>query len=147
MKTLKTLFRQLLYGEKEKEHEAPLEINNPINSPIKSYNDERETDEIPGNPNLDSPIPPETSSTVEELQSFRQSGDPGGESERKSGGEPGIEFDSQLREAFEKGVIEGRNQRIEELFFQNHDDGIPAFRGAVFPQSPGSDIFSLAREA
>lgn len=52
-----------------------------------------------------------------------------------------------IEEAFQRGVIEGRNQQIETIFMEDDNDCIPRFRGSSQPFSPASDIFSLAREA
>ena len=169
MKTLKQLFKTLLYGEKtfpaekepemknepekenEREHDAPKVLNNPINSPNKISQDERKTDENPGNHELAAPLPTETDPTPEELQPTLRGMEAEGCNPEKEvatgitgerGGEPAIETSE-----YQRGFIDGRNQKIEEMFFPKYDDGVPHFRGTPTPQSPSIDIFSLAREA
>ncbi|MCH5234906.1 MAG: hypothetical protein J1E16_06400 [Muribaculaceae bacterium] len=50
-------------------------------------------------------------------------------------------------EAYQRGVIDGRNSRIEEMYFPKIEDGIPHFRGNPSKANPMGDIFSMAREA
>lgn len=51
------------------------------------------------------------------------------------------------REAYRRGVIDGRNQRIEEIYFRKVEDGVPHFNGDMSKSRSKSNIFSMAREA
>lgn len=52
-----------------------------------------------------------------------------------------------VEEAYRRGLIDGRNEQIEELYFPKLNDGIPHFRGSPSKCRPVGDIFSMAREA
>ena len=52
-----------------------------------------------------------------------------------------------FEEAYEQGLIDGRNSVIEETYFPKGDDGVPHFRGNPSLADPMGDIFSMAREA
>ena len=84
---------------------------------------ERKTDEIPGDPRVDSPDDRENSESLQERGEVT------------------------LEEAYRRGVIDGRNQQIEERYFPKVEDGIPHFHGRPSESLPSSSIFSMAREA
>lgn len=115
----------------------------------KSKENETESDEISRNPVMDNPNARKDSRIGEECQ--KQSGE-SGSGEQQSGGElneqeekPKSQEDA-VKEAYEKGLRDGRNSQIEELYFPKIDDGVPHFRGTV-SKEPFSDIFSMARDA
>lgn len=155
MKTIKTFVRDLLriksnsynnaIKEKRNEDETENQFNNQQND-----SDERETDEIPRDPELDNPAAQETHRPAEKRQPM--SGEPGegtGESgEREPGNVITREmFDKAVKEAFLKGEITGRNAAIAEKYFPDTDDGIPSFHGALPKALSESNFFSIAREA
>lgn len=130
---------------------------------------ETETNENSGDNRVDPSCAPKVTTSVQEEPG--DSGEPRQESGGNSGGESGIvprneeprgrelkvdvqtssplkdeEIEKRIREAFEKGIVEGRNQQIEEKFFPKYD-GIPEFRGASSFRTNFDDIFSIAREA
>lgn len=57
------------------------------------------------------------------------------------------EFLKAIEEAYQKGLKDGRNARIEERYFPKENDGVPHFRGGAVKIPSGGDIFSIAREA
>lgn len=57
------------------------------------------------------------------------------------------DWEEALREAYQRGVKDGRNAVIEEKYFPRTDDGIPRFRGSSSRPVLQGDIFSMAREA
>ena len=174
MKTIKALLKDFLY--KEECPTPPEEVRTETVDGDKTENDntnpknqnenETETDEIPRHPQLDYPgarqsagnnqgeSGEETRPTGERPDGERAIGDqPSGvntQESETSQEEPPIskeEYERAVKEAFEKGVIEGRNQQIEEKYFPKEEDGIPHFHGVSSKTLPGSDIFSMARSA
>ena len=153
MKTIKTLIKDFL---------ANLHLSNP-----KPINYERETEKVPGDSGMVAPPAPENRAILQEDRS--RDSDRGGDGSRDNepvGGEStgfgteGVNTpssdepeeasrpkDEAILEAFRKGVIEGRNQQIEERFFPKTDEEIPRFHGHPSKYLPSDDIFSLAREA
>lgn len=142
--------------EKTKEDNQHLLTQNPIQN-------ETETDEISGDPNLDHSTSRETDGSDQELQKAGQSKSgyrPGCPGDLNPGEKkwPEVETESgevsqdertkeAIQEAYLQGVIAGRNAQIEEKYFPKTDDGIPCFHGNACKTSSGNDIFSLAREA
>ena len=167
MKTIKTILKELLKPPKSNKGKTPSESgkstqpeisitendNNKETPPLEndkskgitfSENDknvitnqnqisnETETNENVGDNRLDTPDTPEDCPVIQ--------------SEPGSAGESGKGIEERIREAYEKGVMDGRNQQIEEKFFPKYD-GIPQFRGAPSLRNTSDDIFSIAREA
>ena len=131
MKTIKTLLKELLQGGNQQKDSA--ESDNQPDLLTQNQNqkqNETETDESAGNSELDNPDAGENPRNNQE--------EPGGE---------GNGISETPEEAYRRGVIDGRNQQIEEKYFPKTDDGIPNFRGRPEKSSPLSDIFSMAREA
>ena len=67
------------------------------------------------------------------------------ETEQSSGVNHDLE--KEIEKAYNRGLIDGRNARIEETFFPKKAESVPAFRGTPRNSMPSSDIFSVAREA
>ena len=148
MNTLTTLLKNLLGSKTKLPDKNNTKNSNTIN-PKKSKVDETKTDEISRNPVMDYSDARKDSRIGEELQKLS------GRSsirEQQSGGELTEKIEKQkshadaVKEAYEKGLIDGRNAKIEELYFPNIDDGIPYFRDTVSKES-SSNIFSMARDA
>lgn len=57
------------------------------------------------------------------------------------------DFNKAIEEAYQKGLIDGRNAQIEEIYYPKEDDGIPVFRGKPSNYRSSGDFFSIAREA
>ena len=57
------------------------------------------------------------------------------------------DFAKAIEEAYQRGVIDGRNAKIEEEYFPKTNDGIPQFHGSFSKENSFGDIFSMAREA
>ena len=146
MKTIKTLLKEFL--SKQSPHEENNEAENPENdrmapsndaittpesiNPKTTNNNETETNEMAGNHGM---VDPDNS----EIDLHDQ-----GEPQENTSIQ---DLEQRLREAYARGVKDGRNMKIEEEYFPNSDDNIPHFHGNPSPASPFSDIFSMAREA
>lgn len=131
MKTLKSLLADFLQTRKLKE-EPPTNQNTTNQN---SDNHETESDENPGIPGMDNSDAGESDGNAQEAIP-----EPGDAGTRR-------DFEAELKEAYQKGVIDGRNAKIEEQYFPKHDDGIPQFRGAASASNSAPNIFSMAREA
>lgn len=145
MKTLNELVREIFAARR--------------NNHTKLQNDKQdETDnhESGGVDNMDSEADPSTLDVDEEVGQSQPAGEPG------SGGDPGGELEEdeatpvvmtaeelemRLEESYRKGLIDGRNEKIEETYFPLSDDGIPQFRGRPSRNLQAADFFSMAREA
>lgn len=57
------------------------------------------------------------------------------------------DFNKAIEEAYQRGLIDGRNAQIEEIYYPKEDDGIPVFRGKPSNYRSTGDFFSIAREA
>ena len=154
MKTLKTLLKDFLWKRQSiiknpdnPNTNDPNEINNTKNPKnLKNLNKhETTTDESPGDARMASSDTPEDCANLETPPRPAPSGEGVSYSDKKSLHD-GSDLEGET-EAFKRGVIEGRNQQIEERFFPKTDDGIPHFHGGTPANLPGDDIFSLAREA
>ena len=86
------------------------------NNQLKPIDYERKTDEVPGHPCMDNP------------------------DARK---DPRIS--EELAEAYERGLRDGRNSKIEETYFPTCDDGVPVFNGDISNPKSASDFFSIAK--
>ena len=157
MKTLKSIFRQLLNGSKENksptqnknaasEQEIKTKAETSNNNHLKNRSDETENVESARNSELDNPDVGENPGNREKLE---ESEGGSGNGEAESGGlsrETDNGRELEIAAAYEKGVIDGRNQKIMELYFPDMEDGIPRFRGSASSDLT-TGIFSLAREA
>ena len=104
-------------NEKQKIPSVPEGLTTNINQ-LKPIDYERKTEEVPGHPCMDNP------------------------DARK---DPRIS--EELAEAYERGLRDVRNSKIEETYFPTCDDGVPVFNGDISnPKSP-SDFFSIAKKA
>lgn len=147
MKTFKTLLKDFLRSlqsdslakEDTTVSQSETQFNNPNNT-----NHETETDETPGDPELDNPSVGEDPGYDEEPQGGT-SHHPGGEP--SAGGLDREALKAALKAAYDEGVIAGRNAQILERHFPNEDDGIPDFRGFTPKPEPYGNIFSIAKEA
>lgn len=74
---------------------------------------------------------------IENETEIREKGEMATKSERN--------YEKEIADAYQKGLIDGRNQKIEETYFPKNDDGVPHFHGCSNPYSPVSDIFNIAR--
>lgn len=173
MITLKHFLKSLLKPGKEKEDNSSDEStvalknadesNNTINSLSKNSQDETEIHEDDRNPNLDSAPDQETAHDADKQESggSQLSGndngnDTGGKSRQvePDKGEKKAEPEKisksltpqDLENAYQKGLIEGRNRKIETIFFSDKEK-VPHFKSSALSLSPSADIFSLAREA
>ena len=63
--------------------------------------------------------------------------------EDEDGSTPMEEYRRGYDEGYQKGLIDGRNQQIEERFFPRNEDGIPQLRGGGMDK--GGGIFAIAR--
>lgn len=150
MKTIKQLLKQLLYSQ-NRDSNVSEEIINPNVSQLNSNQNEAETNEISRNPGLDPA--PAAQAHEDAAQDDQSAGGSGRAGNRVSPVEPEASLEERLytkkdlEEAFQKGVVEGCNRKIESLFFREDKDEVPAFRGSLSSDSPASDIFSLARKA
>ena len=129
---------------------APASVNKPISLTPKTNSNETETAETPRHPRVDNPDAWQNPRNNEEIGSTIS----GGVIASQSPAEPAIgnkanevSEDSTGLSDYERGRIDGRNERIEEIYFPKTDDGIPHFRGRPAKPSSGPDIFSMAREA
>lgn len=59
----------------------------------------------------------------------------------------GKDSGTDTEEAYRRGLIDGRNSKIEEIYFPCREDGVPQFRGSNSREISVSDIFSVARNA
>ena len=167
MKTLKALFKDLIgktnpktyplppkpyphplspLGEPEGASSQPYSLGKQegaqsINQKPKNY--ERETDEVLGHPGMDNSDARENPRISEEFQATAASGVTGSDSSN----EEKPDTDRLIREAYEKGLIDGRNSKIEEVHFPTTDDGVPRFNGAAPSSLDYDSIFTLALEA
>lgn len=173
MKTIKLLLRDWLNRSNLTKKENPTAKKSdsnqkPINTTLKTNQDETETDESAGIPVVDNPplgenpgddqgekrgageLTPSSSDSPSERKTQEETSsqtladpqkDDPGQSEEDN------ETQKRIEEAYRKGLIDGKNARIEERFFPKNDDGIPNFRGRPQLPPPLSDIFSMAREA
>ena len=178
MKTVKALLKELLKGKKQEpdgenrssdvstihqsgeDYEA-LSVNQQNFSTKNQEKDETETDEDPGVPELDNPDAgkiagdnqgEEGTGEIKSITSTPPSPQSEGLGSMKSNipetGEIESQEDNLIKEAFEKGRIAGRNEKIEESYFPTTDDGIPHFHGKPTQRNSSyGDIFSMAREA
>ena len=157
MKTLKSFLKDLLRS-KESSAITPDEISNNRESTgdenqtnlltQKPNQDEAETDESVGNPELDNPDVREDPGTCEELgQPESGTGESGEQPERVDPEKETRDFEREIEDAYQRGVIDGRNAVIEDKFFPSLDDGVPRFRGISSKENFAADIFSMAREA
>lgn len=160
MKNLTSLLKSLLYNKQTKT-KKPYETKT-----NEAFGDYRLAD----TDTSQNPDDPQKHQGSQESQKSRESQGTGGESGGESGGGSGSagsieetpetessaeikqtgktpEIEKALKEAYERGVKDGRNSKIEEMFFMGKDDGIPEFHGYPRQQTPLSDIFSIAREA
>lgn len=138
MKTFKSLLKVWLARNraalKKKNEASDASSVNQLNiNPLNFQKDETESDEIPGDPKLDNSTAREIARTDEELRTERDG----------SGERPGIT----VEEAYQKGVTDGRNAKIEDLFFPESATSIPHFRGNASKIVSAADFFSMAREA
>ena len=147
--------KEMLKGRKTKMEVEPQEKeaaevtseNQSINVTLKFENNERETDEDLRHPELDNPLPGET---PRPLQEHEESGECGGESApgTGNGGECGrIDYEKAIAEAYQRGLIDGRNAQIEERYFPKKDDGIPHFHGSPSNGVTVGDFFRMAKGA
>lgn len=82
-----------------------------------------------------------------ERKDYEISGHPGVDN-TVSGKNPGDDqANERERRAYERGLIDGRNSRIEERYFPKEDDGIPEFHGSPSKEIKTGDIFRIARDA
>ena len=160
MKTITELIREIFNSRRRnpepgqliadfslpEEDTEPVTIQSIINP--KNSENETETDEISRNHDLAASLPSETHRESEGHEEPAATAEDG-VSQR---GDLPKEDDRQLRElelaeAYRRGVIDGRNARIEEIHFPKAPESIPAFRGRPTPRLSSGDIFSMAREA
>lgn len=160
MKTLTDLLRHYVTTRRKTKKEgynAPSvtadgsahETNN-ILSTLKPEEDEKENPEDPGIPGMAHPAAQETDSDCQKSEPERHVTEP--RSQDQLQGEPSSHLSSadlqrKIEAAYRQGIIEGRNQRIEEIHFPKSDDGIPHFHGSPAKGRRAGDIFSMAREA
>ena len=133
MKTLKQLLKKLLSN-----------YSNSNNS-----QNETETHENDRDPDMVSPPSQENGGDAEkqkpEISGLSGNlGQPEPDDSGDHSGKRGIE--AALEEAYQRGVIDGRNQKIDAVYFSDKEN-VPHLRGSAYPQSPSSDIFSMARNA
>lgn len=165
MKTIKAILKEFMNGKTTTDDDQKtVQIRNQGATETKNLNNEHnetETDEIHGDSGMDSADDPQNfrdpsgnqPSEGQETPERTETG--GGDSGRGEGGGStggGIrltieEYESALKESYEKGWKEGRNTGIEEKYFPKNNDGIPRFPGNAQPQNPADSIFSIAREA
>ena len=163
MKTIKSLIRDILRKDKpekpqerdaKEEHSEPknaVEAQNEVINPLNSNNNETENHEMDRDSGMADPADPKISGD------FQRPGNESGESEEtdrgesqpveSKGEETTADMAVKIREAYEKGLIDGRNSRIEEVYFPKENDGVPVFHGSNRKSTPSTDIFSMAREA
>ena len=143
MKTIKTILRDLLTLRSK-----PKNSSGEISQNLKPNQNETETDESARDPQLDNPDarqdPPVGEECSEKPEGTGESG-PGPESGRESGPDR-RDIEAEIRKAYEEGVIAGRNQKIEEIYFPK-TDGIPDFHSSIANDASAGSIFSMAREA
>ena len=150
MKTLKQLLTDFLAGRHK---------SNPSGDvTLKSFKNEPEKSESTRATDVADPVPAEPAGEIEEKPMPSSEG--GGittevsqvspKEDLEMPSSPSLEETKETQdsasEAYQQGLIDGRNQRIEEIYFPKEDDGIPHFRGNASKARPAS-IFSMAREA
>ena len=128
MKTIKALLKDFLYWRNvtEKPERKSDNIEPPNNKNIKTNNNSNNTKNTNNN---------------DETENLEMAGD----NRMDCPDAPGSIENAE--EAYQRGVIDGRNSRIEEMYFPKIEDGIPHFRGNPSKANPMGDIFSMAREA
>ena len=152
MKSLNTLLKSILKGKNSPKRinpdENPGSDNQPNLSTLKQNQDERETDENSRCTGLDNSDAGKDSRTDEKCQTADSSDGAGNYANRESLKDNSSSVRQEtVEEAYRRGLIDGRNSKIEELYFPNLDDGIPHFRGCPSNEIKSDDIFSVAREA
>lgn len=122
-------------------------------------NYETETNESVGDTRMDTAVSPENSRIGKKESEIRsdfgnyrreESESVGSEKEEKAERQEKVSndnFQEEIKKAYRKGVIDGRNQQIEERYFPMKEDGIPHFHGNPSTGNLTGDIFSMAREA
>lgn len=175
MKTIKTLLKEWLRKGENKSNEEPPQNLSPksetkedkekssppapldqereekedqgdINNNFKNQKEhEREIDQSAGDSRLDNSAAPEIGRPAQEEQPGPSK--PGRDSAVEEPASSPEEEGEKALSDYERGVIDGRNQQIEEKYFPKTDDGVPHFHGNHTRRSPLGDIFSMAREA
>lgn len=167
MKTLSQIIKEIFSVRSENRVLPAIEKQSSINYQT-TKKDETETHEISGDSRLDSADAPksdgldqtaktesEESEPLQEPGMYGESGEPGELADSGESGESGdsaesLEYNLEeaLKEAYEKGRRDARNEMIEQKYFPKRDDGIPHFHGTPPRRSTSTTgIFSLAREA
>ena len=159
MKTITDLFRSLFSARrKEMENRAiqshsivTEKANENLNilSTLKKEKHETEDHEMAGVPGVDHTTDRKLpSENQKDSDASEQAGKTGGESGGTAGDVKEGEKEANAKPlTYEQGLIDGRNSKIEEIYFPREDDGIPRFRGFSPKQRQTPDIFSVAREA
>lgn len=159
MKTIKALLKDFLKRNESKFNKSPAEDaenipgTNNFNNTKNTDDNEKSNHEMVGDNSVADSNPSESSEKdqgTSETQPLPKEGHgrmTNTNNTDSSNNSNNPDINDLIKEAYEKGVIDGRNSKIEETFFPKGNDGIPHFHGAPSTLSPIGDIFSMAREA
>lgn len=107
--------------------------------------DETENHEDPGDNQLAAADSPEDYGNASQGTGQPGSGKEGLETEEKTLSRKDLE--EAVKKAYNEGLVDGRNQTIEERYFPKKEDALPNFRGTPPKNRSFGGIFSIAREA